>query len=93
MFSIKKGRLQTAINVYDWEFSHSDYQIFKFALKQLNKLGNYVSIWGKYPNNVIDMFSKVGLKQVDGKTKFVHLSTSQKHFPENLMLTRIDTDY
>ncbi|MBR6533531.1 MAG: GNAT family N-acetyltransferase [Clostridia bacterium] len=93
VFTIHNGRIQTAVNVYDWEFLHSDYKILKFALKKLKEFGNYVSVWGKYPDNMIDIFLKVGLKKVVNKTRFVHFSASHKPFPKDLILTRIDTDY
>ena len=93
VFALHTGRIQTAVNVYDWEFFSTDTNLLKFALKQLKSFGNYVSIWGKYPENVVKLLLKSGLKQKNEGTKFVHLSLSEKPFPKDLILTRIDTDY
>lgn len=93
VFAIHKGRLQTAINIYDWEFFSTDKKLLKFALKKIKSFGNYVSIWGRYPKNLIELLLELGFKQkVDG-AKFIHLSLSEKPFPQEIILTRIDTDY
>lgn len=93
VFALHKGRLQTAVNVYDWEFFSTDANLLKFALNKIKSFGNYVSIWGKYPKNLIELLLKLGFKQKQDGTKFIHLSLSEKPFPKELILTRIDTDY
>jgi hypothetical protein len=79
--------------VYDWDYYSNDPDVLKKVLSLLGKIGNYVSIWGRYDDKTIDLMKKAGLKDVGGTTRLMLKSLSDKPLPEKLTLTRIDTDY
>lgn len=48
VFTITKGRIHMAVNVYDWEVWYDDMDLLREASKVLKSYGDYVSIWGLY---------------------------------------------
>lgn len=93
VFTTQKGRFRTAVNVYDWDYDTTDSKPFEYAIKMLKRYGNYVSIWGQYGNEALNLFLVSGLKRTNHTTRQYLKSTSEKGYPEKLTLTRIDTDY
>lgn len=93
VYTLTRGRLRTAVNVYDWDYYGSDPDILRKVISLLRKMGNYVSIWGRYDGETVALMNKAGLKDVGGTTRLMLKSLSDKPLPEKLTLTRIDTDY
>ncbi len=79
--------------MYDWDYYSYDPDVLRIVLSLLGKMGNYVSIWGRYDDETIDLMKKAGLKDVGGTTRLMLKSLSDKPLPAKLTLTRIDTDY
>lgn len=93
VFTETKGRLRTAVNVYDWAFWGEDDSIFRSAVRLLRENGNYVSFWGRYSAETEEMFKKTGMTKSEGGTRLIVKAVSEQGWPEPLYLTRIDTDY
>ena len=63
------------------------------AIKMMNKFGNSVSIWGRYSTDRVALIESANMKYFSGGTRLVLKSISDKGYPDELTLTRIDTDY
>lgn len=93
VYTLTKGRLRTAVNVYDWEYNGTDSGLLGEVIALLGKMGSYVSIWGRYDGQTQALMEQAGLQNVGGDTRLVLKALSDKGWPEKLTLTRIDTDY
>ena len=93
VYTLTRGRLRTAVNIYDWEYFENDVDLLKKVFSLLKKTGNYISIWGCYNDKVIELMQNAGLKYAGGTTRLMLKAISDKSLPEKLTLTRIDTDY
>lgn len=92
VFAIGKGRMRTAVNIYDWELFVDDAEILRTACKIMCSYGNFVSIWGFYGEREQKLLKEAGLKNSPANTHYMTKQVSTKKIPE-LVLTRIDTDY
>ena len=92
VYLLTKGRLRTAVNVYDWEFFGDNVEYFNRAVKMLQKEGNFVSFWGRYPINTQKIMEEAGLKDRHADIVCIVKPIGNGSVPE-LTLTRIDTDY
>lgn len=93
VFNIMKGRLNSAVNIYDFDLKLFESDIFSIAVKMLTKLGNFVTLWGSFDNETKALFKKSGLTETESETRIALKALSNKGYPENLVLTRADTDY
>lgn len=93
VYTCTKGRLRTAVNIYDWEFEGSATDEFRVAIGLLNRQGNYVSIWGRYGEVEQKLLHGGGLDPAPAGTRLMLKALSNKGWPEPLTLTRLDTDY
>ncbi|MBR4960854.1 MAG: GNAT family N-acetyltransferase [Clostridia bacterium] len=93
VYTLTKGRLRTAVNVYDWEYPYADSHILREILHKIGKQGNYVSIWGRYSKTEENLLEQCGLRRSMCSTRLMLKALSAKGWPEPLTLTRIDTDY
>lgn len=93
VYTLTKGRLHTAVNVYDWEYNGTDGALLGKMITLLGKMGSYVSIWGRYDGQTQALMEQAGLHNAGGDTRLVLKALSDKSWPEKLTLTRIDTDY
>lgn len=93
VFTVTHGRIRKVINVYDWEFDNEQSDEFVIAIKLLNKLGNSVSIWGRYQPDEIALMESASMTHSTGGTRLILKAISNKGYPDKLTLTRIDTDY
>lgn len=93
VFTLVRGRVRTAVNVYDWSFKKTHPKEFSESISCLKRLGNFVSVWGRYHECDESLLQYAGLKRKDSGTKLVLKKISEKGYPEELTLTRIDTDY
>ena len=93
VYTLTRGRLRTAVNVYDWEYPLSDTAAFCKAIRAIGRLGSFVSIWGRYDARSLALLGQCGLKESAGGTRLMLKSLSAAGCPESLTLTRIDTDY
>ena len=93
VFTTVHGRVRTAVNVYDWSFDATHKMAFSMAVKCLSRLGSFVSFWGRYHGSDEDLLRYAGLKRRETETRLVLKRISEKGYPEELTLTRIDTDY
>ena len=92
VYATMKGRFRKAINVYDWAYWDNSDRAFRKALRLLQKNGNFVTLWGKYSEEIENRLKRAGMKE-DGGTRLVLKAVSEKGWPDPLYLTRIDTDY
>lgn len=93
VFTQTHGRINTAVNVYDFDiYSHGEKWIKK-ALRVLNQYGNYVDFWGCLNEEDEALLLSSGLQKKPSSTRFMVKAISDKNYPENLTITRIDTDY
>lgn len=93
VYTCTQGRLRTAVNVYDWEFEPTAQEAFRKAIGLLGRLGNYVSIWGRYGEKERKLLQGAGMTEGTGRTKYMLKTLSEKGYPDPLTLTRLDTDY
>lgn len=93
VFTQNRGRINTAVNVYDWDYWTEKDDLFVTAIKQLKQYGNYVSIWGKYDETAKEYLSGASLQRSNAGNKLVMKAMSKKGCPPQLILTRIDTDF
>ena len=93
VYTLMKGRLRTAVNVYDWDYWQGDVAIFAQAVKQLKQLGSFVSFWGIYAEDLQALLRQAGLEHLDGATKCIVREMHPTGLPEQLTITRVDTDY
>lgn len=93
VFTQTHGRVRTAVNIYDWEYELTDAAAFQNAINMLRTFGNYVSFWGKYGEAAEKLLHHAGLVRRSAGNKLVLKAMSEKGYPEQLNLTRIDTDF
>ncbi len=93
VYTLVKGRLNTALNIYDFEYSYPSPEPFKKAIKQLHKISSYVAIWGKYDEQTTKLFEASGIVNKRPAARLMLKAISEKGFDDNITLTRIDTDY
>ncbi len=93
VYTFNKGRFNTALNVYDWEYTYSSHAPFCHAIKALRKSANYVEIWGKYSKETEDLLKTAGAVNIGDAAKLMLKSLSDIGWDEDITLTRIDTDY
>lgn len=95
VFSPNRGRISTAVNVYDFDLSEEvPENIIKKAISILKTYGNWVSIWGSFSERESAMLKNAGLrKESKGKTNFTIHSFENKEVNIDLLLTRADLDY
>jgi GNAT superfamily N-acetyltransferase len=93
VYQLTKGRLRTAVNVYDWAYYEKDPECFKEAVALLQKQGNFVSFWGKYDEDTQGLLEECGFKKDGGRAVCIVKSVTGDELPAPLTLTRIDTDY
>lgn len=93
VYTLTRGRIRTAVNIYDWDFTPDEYDAFSAAIGLLKKQGNYVSIWGSYAEWEAALLEKAGLRQGGAGARPVMKPISKKGCPASLVLTRLDTDY
>lgn len=93
VYTLTKGRFRTAVNVYDWTYRSDHCRPFAEAIRQLSRLGSWVSVWGRYSQSDQVLLEQAGLRPVGGETRLLLKAISSKGWPDQLTLTRIDTDY
>ena len=93
VYTITKGRLRTAVNVYDWEYPSADSTLLNEIFHRIGKQGNYISVWGRYSQEQRKLLENCGLRKKEGGTRLMMKAISEKGVPFPLTLTRIDTDY
>lgn len=93
VYTLTKGRLRTAVNVYDWEYPYVESYILYEILRIIKKQGNYVSIWGRYGKTEENLLEQCGLRRTMVGTRLMLKALSSSGWPVPLTLTRIDTDY
>lgn len=93
VYTCTQGRLRTAVNVYDWDFEPTAQEAFCKAIELLERLGNYVSIWGRYGERERKLLQGAGMTEGIGRTRWMLKALSEKGYPNPLTLTRLDTDY
>ena len=92
VYLLTKGRLRTAVNIYDWEYFGTDPGYFRYAVKLLQQEGNFVSFWGRYPDEKIRLLQEADLYDSHADIVCIVKQIADTEIPE-LTLTRIDTDY
>ncbi len=93
VYTLTKGRLRTAVNVYDWDVWTQDTKPMQHAIRLLSKFGNYVSIWGRYHEPERSHMKAAGLKGKSCGTELYMKAFEGHSYPLDLTMTRIDTDY
>ena len=93
VYTLTKGRLRTAVNIYDWDCSLQYKGAFFSAVSLLKTLGSYISFWGVYPERMQALLREAGLNQRDTATKCVVRAMKPGGVPEHMLITRADTDY
>jgi len=88
-----KGRIRTAVNIHDWELEPGSEPLFSEAIRLLAKRGSFVSIWGKYPEQTLSMFHAAGMHHSGRSTPTITKPFYPGGVPDDLTLTRADTDY
>lgn len=92
---ITQGRLRRAVNIYDWALDEKvTPDVLKYGVNLLRTHGNWVSLWGKYGENDLNLWIQAGLteRNEDG-THFVLHQLGDTPLPERWHLTRADLDY
>lgn len=93
VYLLTKGRLRTAVNIYDWEYSESENtQHFIYALNLLKREGHFISFFGRYFDDKKRLLLQAGLREQKNPVTCIAKSIGEREVPE-LELTRIDTDY
>lgn len=93
VFTLTKGRIRTVVNVYDWDFDERFEAEFAKAITLLCKRGNSVCIWGKYSVKEEQMMSAAGMKKTEIGNPLSVKAFPDKRIPDELILTRVDTDF
>lgn len=93
VYTCTRGRLRTAVNVYDWEFDPTAQKAFCKAIELLGRHGNYISIWGRYEEKERKLLQDAGMTEGTSGARLMVKSLSEKGYPDPLTLTRLDTDY
>lgn len=90
-----QGRFRRAVNIYDWALKED---VSTFVLKKtvdlLRTHGNWVSLWGKYDDAVLNRWMQAGMTVRSEKgTHFVLHQLGAEPLPDCWHLTRADLDY
>ena len=93
VYTLTKGRLRTAVNVYDWDYYSTQDAPFRYAISLLRGLGSFVSFWGIYSGDLLELLKQSGLQSHPGKTKCIVRPMQPEGLPDQLIITRADTDY
>lgn len=93
VYTLTKGRLRTAVNVYDWDYYSTQDAPFRYAISLLRGLGSFVSFWGIYSGDSLELLKQSGLQSHPGKTKCIVRPMQPEGLPDQLIITRADTDY
>ncbi len=93
VFAQNHGRINTAVNIYDFDFLPDDGELFGCAIKLLKSFGNYVSLWGRFDERAEKLLSQAKMKRSESSTRVALKALSEKGYPEKLTITRIDADY
>ena len=93
VYTLTKGRLRTAVNVYDWDYYSSQDAPFRYAVYLLRGLGSFVSFWGIYTGDLLELLKQSGLQFHPGETKCIVRPMQPEGIPDELNITRADTDY
>ena len=92
VYLMTRGRLRTAVNVYDWAYVGAESKYFKYAVDLLRAKGNFVSFWGRYPSEENRLLGNANLHNRSKSTVCIVKAIGGSKVPD-LRLTRIDTDY
>ena len=89
------GRIRRAVNIYDWALRDEVHdEILKSAVKLLHTHGNWVSLWGRYSDAVLDRWARAGLsRKSEQGTHFVLHTFGDRTMPDTWHVTRADLDY
>lgn len=92
---VTQGRFRRAVNIYDWALkAEVPVEVLKKAVNLLRSHGNWVSLWGKYDEVVLNRWAQAGLADRSEKgTHFVLHQLGEEALPNNWHLTRADLDY
>ena len=95
VFSVCRGRLNRAVNLYDYEWeSGAPEEVFRQSVSMLKPFGAWVSVWGRPEEREARLFAAAGFqKRSSVKTSFTLHSLRGDAMPENWRLTRADLDY
>lgn len=93
VYSLAKGRLRTAVNIYDWDYSFSQEASFIHAVSLLRSQGSYVSFWGIYSGDMLELLRKAGLKSQKSEARCIVRPLRPDSVPDQMIITRADTDY
>lgn len=90
-----QGKFRRAVNIYDWALREElPDEVLRAAVKLLRTHGNWVSLWGRYSDAVLDRWARAGLTQKSEQgTHFVLHTFGDAPMPDNWHLTRADLDY
>ena len=94
-FSIAKGRLRRAVNIYDWALRPAvDECVLRRAVALLLTHGNWVNLWGKYSDADLKLWEKAGVARKSTQTThFLLMPFENRDTPGLWHLTRADLDY
>lgn len=92
---IVRGKFRRAVNIYDWALQDDlPDELLRAAVKLLQTYGNWVSLWGRYSEHILDKWARAGLKHKSRQgTHFVLHTFGNIAMPDNWQLTRADLDY
>ena len=90
-----QGKFRRAVSIYDWALRDEiTDEMLRAAVKLLHTHGNWVSLWGRYSECVLDRWARAGLKKKSEQgTHFVLHNFGDNTMPANWHLTRADLDY
>jgi GNAT superfamily N-acetyltransferase len=92
---IVQGKFRRAVNIYDWALRDElPDEMLRAAVKLLHTHGNWVSLWGRYSDAVLDRWARAGLAQKNEQgTHFVLHTFGDTPMPAEWHVTRADLDY
>lgn len=94
VFYVNRGRFRSAVNICDWELKEIvTPEILTQAVKLLQNLGNWVSLWGRQSDADRKLWQAAGLTQYEPRPDhFVYHPTSPHTPPEQWHITKVDSD-
>lgn len=94
VFYVNRGRLRSAVNICDWELKESvTPEILAEAVKLLQDLGNWVTLWGRQSDTDRARWQAAGLTQYEPRPDhFVFHSTEGVTPPDAWHITKLDSD-
>lgn len=94
VFYVNKGRLRSAVNICDWELKACvTPAILAEAVKLLQRLGNWVTLWGRQSEADRARWQAAGLNQEElHPDHFVFHSTGAQTPPAAWHITKLDSD-